>query len=79
MEAIAHGKVTIVDPHSAIGLFQSNSVPLYRAETPQDYLDIVFRFITNQCALLEMQQSCDIYMSKLNNYILQQYTEVFVL
>lgn len=79
MEAIAHGKVTIVDPHSAIGLYQSNSVPLYRAETSHDYLDIVHRFICNKGALLENQQACDKYMSKLNNYILQQNVEIFKL
>ena len=79
MEAISHGKVTIVDPHSAIGLFQSNSAPLYRVETAQDYLDIVFRFICNEGALLENQQVCDIYMSKLNNYIFQQNIEIFKL
>ena len=79
MEAIAHGKVTIVDPHSAIGVYRSDCVPLYRAQTPEDYLNVLVQCICNEDILQENLHACRKYLVKLNNYIEQQYVDAFAL
>lgn len=77
MEAIAHGKVTIVHPHSAIGVFQSDSVPLFRAKALSDYIDVIFHFLSNKETLKKNSRACGDYIENLNSYITQQYAEVF--
>lgn len=76
-EALAHGKITIVDPHSAIGVYQPENIPLYRAKNPQDYVDVIKQFMCKENALEKKQEECKAYIKDLNNYILQQYEEVF--
>lgn len=76
-EALAHGKLTIVDPHSATGVYQPESIPLYRAECPQEYIDIILQYMCNADALAKKQQECKKYINDLNSHILQQYAEVF--
>ena len=76
-EALAHGKVTIVDPHSALGVYRPDSIPLYRAKTSLDYVDVVFQFMGNVEAITKQHRACKTYIEELNDYILQQYAEVF--
>ena len=77
-EALAHGKVTIVAPHSALGVYQPQTIPLYRANSPQEYVDVICDFIGNKEKLSCKQQECRAYIEGLNKYILQQYAEVFI-
>lgn len=74
-EALAHGKVTIVDPHSALGVYRPDLIPLFRVKTAQDYLNVVLQFIGNEGMLAGQQDACKKYIQELNNYILQQYAE----
>lgn len=76
-EALAHGKALIVNPHSALGVYSPNNIPLYRASTPQQYVDNIFRYLDNEILLIEQRNACEQYINKLNNYILRQYKEVF--
>ena len=77
-EALAHGKLTIVDPHSALGVYKPESIPLYRAKCPQDYVDLISKFVEKRDKLLCQQQKCKTYIGELNEYILQQYADVFI-
>ncbi len=76
-EALAHGKVTIVDPHSALGVYRPESIPLFRVKAAQDYLNVVFRFLGNEGMLAGQQNACKTYFQELNNHILRQFAEVF--
>ena len=76
-EALAHGKVTIVDPHSALGVYLPEAIPLFLATSPQDYVNGVFHFIGNEDALAKQHHKCGAYIDRLNDYILKQYAEVF--
>lgn len=76
-EALAHGKVTIVDPHSAKGVYQPDAIPLYLASSPQDYVNVIIHFIGNEDALAKQHHECEVYIDRLNDYILKQFAEVF--
>lgn len=77
IEAMAHGKLTIVDPHSAIGLYLSHRVPLYRANTAEDYVNTVFSYITNKDKLNLLKGNCKQYCEMYNSYIYKQFQSVF--
>lgn len=76
-EALAHGKVTIVDPHSALGVYLPETIPLYRATYTQDYLDVVFAFMGKHEALISNREGCQKYINGLNKHILQEYAKIF--
>lgn len=76
-EALAHGKLTIVHPHSALGVYQPKAIPLFRSDNPTEYADVIFSFITSYDKLTERKEKCKEYISGLNQYILDQYSDVF--
>lgn len=76
-EALAHGKLTIVAPHSALGVYQPDTIPLYRAKSPQDYVDVIGEYVGREEKLLMQREKCETYIDGLNGYILRQYAEVF--
>lgn len=76
-EALAHGKVTLVDPHSALGVYRPENIPLYRVSTPQNYVNVVFEFMTNREKLLAKQKECQTYITELNSFISRQYSTIF--
>ena len=77
LESIAHGKVTVVDPHSALGVYRPDKIPLYRATTAQDYADVILRFIGNRKALTAKKEEAEEYVKELNMHIYRQYAELF--
>lgn len=76
-EALAHGKVTIVDPHSALGVYLPENIPLFRAKSPEEYVKIVSVYLNDIEALLRKREECKTYILLLNEYIISQYKKVF--
>lgn len=75
-EAISFDKVTMVHPHSAIGIFKHDSAPLFASENPQKWVDFISK-VWNSCDLigsikLENRQ----YIKELNGYIREQFEEI---
>lgn len=77
MESIAHGKLTVVDPHDAIGIHQSESAPLLIARSKEDFREMVLSALQNRELLEKNQRKCAEYITSLNNHILKQYSSVF--
>ena len=78
LEALAHGKLTIVDPHSALGIYRADNVPLLRAKTEEEYVDYILGYLQNIEKLELNRKACCVYISDLNNYIINQYRETFI-
>ncbi|MCM1501093.1 MAG: glycosyltransferase [Bacteroidales bacterium] len=76
-EAIAHGKVTIVDPHSAVGIYKLEKSPLLIAAEPQDYVDEIKKHICSHKPLEYNKAKCKEYIEDLNKYISSKYFEIF--
>lgn len=77
IEALAHGKLTIVDPHSAIGLYLAHNVPLFRAQNAADYANVVFSYISDKEKLNISKRECKQYCGMYNSYIYEQFQSVF--
>lgn len=76
-EAIAHGKATITDPHSARGIFRPEQAPLITAETPEDYVNSIMKYIGVPEAVAEIREKCRIYIEALDKHIEEQYRDIF--
>lgn len=76
-EAVAHGKTTIVDPHSMIGIFDRENNPLLVAQTPDDYVRIILSRLDNPELLEKDKQVATAYIKRLNHYISNQYSNIF--
>lgn len=76
-ESLAHGKVTIVDPHDAIGVYDFKNAPLSITASANEFVSIIQRNLNNFELLKENQTECLGYIDSLNNYILQQYKKIF--
>lgn len=76
-EALAHGKLTIVAPHSALGVYQPDTIPLFRALCPDDYVNVICRYMGKKEELESQRKKCEVYINALNEYVLRQYTDIF--
>ena len=77
LEALAHGKVTITDPHSAAGIYDATNAPLKVAHTPDEYMKAILHYMQQPQAIILNQTQCRSYIDSLNNYISLQYKEIF--
>lgn len=76
-EAIARGKTTIADPHSAKGIYRPELAPLITATTPEEYADSILRYIDSPDAIEKNRERCRSYIESLNSYIQAQYRDIF--
>lgn len=76
-EAIAHGKVTITDPHSALGIYNACDAPLHIAHSPDEYIQTILQFIHRPQDITRNQTLCRGYINSLNEYITAQYRNIF--
>lgn len=77
-EALAHGKLTIVAPHSALGVYKPEEIPLYRAHCTEDYVQVTLKYLNNKDELLHKKEECKTYITSLNEYILTQFKCIFM-
>lgn len=72
-EAISFGKVVIVDPHSTIGIFNKEEAPLLIASSVKEWANHICQTLGNISRISSFKKTDDIYIEKLNKYILEPY------
>lgn len=75
-EALSYGKVTIVHPHSAEGIFDKPNAPIIQCETPAEYARHLVEMLSNIKMRREYSNKSIDYIHSLNHYITMQYREV---
>ena len=76
-EYISRGKVAVVHPHSAEGIFNPAGAPLLTASDPQEYAGRLLWAIGNEKAILDHRRACERYLGQMNAYIREQYCRLF--
>lgn len=76
-EALAHGKTVIVDPHSAIGIYDRKNAPLLLANAPDDYVASIASRLNDKDLIIDDKFKAKQYIAKLNNYVASQYKNIF--
>lgn len=77
-ESIAHGKVTVVDKHSATGIYSPESAPLYITRNAEEYCEWILTFLSDKTKIEAVKQQCKQYITSLNEYISGQYQKMFL-
>lgn len=73
IESIAYDKVTIAHPHSKIGIFKSETAPLFVSEEPIEWLNFLKTIWRDKSAIERIKVKNKDYLFKMNNYIVQNY------
>ena len=76
-ESLAHGRVTIVHPHSAEGIFDIQNCPILIGKTPELYAQLILDFLCNKEKRVLYSKKALEYTERLNTYIQQQYINIF--
>lgn len=76
-ESISRGKITVVHPHSAEGIFAPAEAPLLIARDAAQYADRLLSVIGNQQAILSTRRQCEHYLRRMNAHIKEQYRRLF--
>lgn len=74
-ESMSFDKVTMVHPHSIIGIFRKESAPIFSSEKPEDWLFYLDK-VWNEIGFIEdVKEKTRNYMYDMNRFIEQQYNE----
>lgn len=77
-EALSYGKTTIVHPHSLIGIYKKEQVPLYVASTAEEWISTLAQLLDESHDYNQDQQKAQQYIEDMNGYILSQYKSFIV-
>ncbi len=72
-EALSYGKATIVHPHSMTGIFDQQHAPLFSAEEPQKWVEVIEQLLANPQEVERMHIEGLEYINRMNDYIKTQY------
>lgn len=72
-ESVAYSKATIVNPHSAVGIYDKEHAPIFIAYKDSDWLQHLDKLWSDSQLIKETKDKCQTYISKMNKYITEQY------
>ncbi len=76
-ESVSYDKVTIVHPHSVIGIFDKEKAPLLVSDEPKKWVEFLFR-IWNEEGFIQLKKSENkVYIDRMNNFVKNQF-ELFI-
>lgn len=75
-EALSYGKVTIVHPHSAEGIYNKVYAPIIQGETPISFANHLVEVLSNVNIRKEYSDKAIEYICSLNEYIEMQYRKM---
>lgn len=72
-EAISMSKVTIVHPHSTIGIYKKDSAPLLSSANPEDWVSFILKIWKNPIYIEKIKKEDEHYIAEMNTFIESQY------
>lgn len=75
-EALAYDKITMVHPHSTIGIFKRDTAPIFSSEQPQEWLDFLRKVWEKDKGLIDkLKAQIRAYMHEMDVFVKSQYRE----
>jgi glycosyltransferase involved in cell wall biosynthesis len=75
-EALSFGKILVAHPHSIIGVFEKETIPVFLAENKSEYVDR-FYYLFNHSSEWNIHKNNSIeYMTRLYNHVKNQFAEM---
>lgn len=72
-ESLSYGKVVMVHPHSMIGIFQSETAPIFASEKAEDWVNYINSIWKHPQSIIEIKKKDKAYLDRMNDYILNEY------
>lgn len=77
-EALSYGKVTVVHPHSAEGIYMPQEAPIFMGNTSQDFAMHLIKALSDIELRKIYSHKSIIYIQTLNQFIEQQYRKILL-
>ena len=75
-ESLSYDKITIVHPHSMVGIFEPDQAPIFVAESANDWVETFKVVWSNISVVIEKKNKNKHYLLCLKKYIEEQYTKI---
>ena len=72
-EAMAHDKITMVHPHSTIGIYKKEKAPIFASERPNNWVDYLKKVWSSEDCIMSHKEAIRNYMYEMNRFIHSQY------
>jgi hypothetical protein len=76
-EALSFGKILVAHPHSVIGVFEKEKVPIFLAENKSEYINHFIHLFNNVSEWNKYKTKSIEYMTNLHSYVKRQFYEIF--
>lgn len=76
-ESVAFDKVTIVHPHSMIGVYDASNAPLFASENTEDWVSFLDRVWTSTECISSIKSKNNEYICRLNRKVESEYQKFF--
>ena len=77
-EALAYGKITVVHPHSAEGIYQPQKAPILIGHTPQEFADHIVNVLSDIKIRKIYSDKAITYIQDMNLFIEKQYRQILL-
>lgn len=77
-EALSFGKVTLVHPHSAKGIFNKSSAPLFSSEKSEEWVGFLSKVWSQNGFLGKIKRDDQDYIESMDNFIKSEYDKMFI-
>lgn len=74
-EGISYDKVTMVHPHSQIGIFEPEAAPLFASTKADEWVEYLETIWEDHEAIARIKKRNKEYLNKMNEFIVEQYNE----
>lgn len=72
-ESISFDKVTLVHPHSMVGVFKKDEAPFFASCEPEAWVQYLGEIWSDKSKILAVQQQNQAYLKAMNSFILEEY------
>lgn len=74
-EAISYDKVTLVHPHSMIGIFNKEKAPLFASSKPEEWVKFLTCIWSSPERIANIKIQNKTYLAKMNEFIINEYNK----
>ena len=72
-EAISYDKVTLVHPHSKIGIYDIDNAPLFASDVAHEWVDFLNKLWSQPEYIKIIKEKNEIYIQRMNSYVKNEY------
>ena len=76
-ESISFDKVTMVHPHSMVGIYAADRAPIFASLNPNEWVDFLSKIWSTPKNISDIKSSNQAYMLSMQNFVRAEYTRFF--